>query len=143
MNRRSARGAAALLTLTVSPVRPDSVGPRRFEFSEFDEGSVMVSDRAAWTAYFVYVPHHGRQFNGGHQAQRWYIRPAGEVGNRPFSRPFASFAQAIDAIRDGSWDLAPSYADRQPIRLRGEGETSWDSAMPGPTCRSRFSPSCS
>jgi hypothetical protein len=109
--------ARALALLTVLPVT-DTELPRFHFHLPLADGSVVVEDRAVHVRLVVYTAKTVAQFHGGHRSYLWYVRPVGsDPINRPRSRPFASFADASNAVRSGSWGMATGDADRRPIRV--------------------------
>lgn len=78
---------------------------------------MLVEDTILGRRYLLYRARTAAETDGGHVRDRWYAREAG-VGpvNTPASRPFGSRAAALDAVRDGSWDLLPAPADCRSVR---------------------------
>lgn len=109
--------SSAAAALTVRSTADDPGYIPRFQFSEpLGDGSVLATDRVLMSRYLIYAARSKRQLDAGHVALKWYIRQAGDVGSKPASRPFDSRTEAIAALRDGSWDLIVSPADRRPVR---------------------------
>jgi hypothetical protein len=106
----------------------------RLDITPLTDAAVFIADRTTLESYFAYRPATGPEIRCGHDTRRWYVRRPGDIGNEPFSRPFESLDAAVAAIRDGSWDLVASYADRRPIKMQ---ERRCNSTSPGSTASSR------
>jgi len=68
-------------------------------------GSLRVLDRAGGAEVVVYTPTFRAQFEAGHRAGRWYVRPAEMVGGAPRSVAFSTAREAVEAVAADAWRL--------------------------------------
>ncbi len=109
--------AAARARALEAANQPWSQGPR-IEPRRVD-GSLVVRDPVTGDRVSVYTPRFNVQFQEGHEAARWYIRPVAAVGARPLSRSFPTAKAAVEAVEQARWRLDPPSASRPaPRRTR-------------------------
>ena len=111
----SSRRALAMLTrlpIHATPVPYLHVQPR------LADGTVRVLDRPTGGQFIVYTPQYKPQFQAGHRARRWYVRPAAHLGCEPESPNFATARSAIEAVAMGRWSLASLMSPRAGLPLR-------------------------
>jgi hypothetical protein len=93
-----------LAMLRVAPIDSASL-PRAHAAHRQVSGVFRLHDRPSGEDVFVYTPMFRSQFEAGHRAGRWYVRPVTSVGGAPCSVPFASAKEAIDAVGRDAWRL--------------------------------------
>lgn len=93
-----------LAMLRVAPVDSASL-PRAHVAHRQVSGVLRLHDRPSGEDVLVYTPMFRSQFEAGHRAGRWYVRPVTSVGGTPSSVPFASAREAVDAVGRGAWRL--------------------------------------
>jgi hypothetical protein len=98
--------------LTLRPVFTTPV-PRHHVESRAADGSRLVHDRATRERFVVYSPRFVHQFNAGHRAGLWYLRPSTDVEAIPRSVGFATARAAVEAVRAGDWRLSRSRLLRE------------------------------
>jgi hypothetical protein len=103
--------------LRLFPVAEAAV-PRIHVESARADGAWRVYDRPTGQRLLVYTPRLNRQFQGGHRAGRWYVRPAGDLGAEPRGPGFATARAALDAVAAGRWSFAALLADPRRPRVR-------------------------
>jgi hypothetical protein len=113
--RRSPSSSGALAMLTLLPVHAPAV-PRVHVEPRHPNGTLRVLDRISGERLLVYTPRFTAQFDAGHRAGRWYVRPANHVGIDLRSHSFASSRAAIEAVTAGRWSKGPAVASRT-VRL--------------------------
>jgi hypothetical protein len=104
---RNCRQALAMLTLApvfATPVPRLSVEPRS------PDGGLRVLDRATGERYLIYTPRFRAQFQSGHIARMWYVRPVANAGVSVQSRAFPTAHGAIESVREGRWRPAGALA---------------------------------
>ncbi|WP_337176945.1 hypothetical protein [Paludisphaera sp.] len=112
--------------LRVAPV--DSISlPRAHAAHRQASGAFRLHDRPSGEDVLVYTPMFRSQFESGHRAGRWYVRPVTSVGGSPHSIPFASAKEAIDAVGRDAWRLRVFRDDRVARRQRPRLRVIWAS----------------
>ena len=109
--RRSPSSSRALAMLTLLPVHAPAV-PRVHVEPRHPNGTLRVLDRITGEHLLVYTPRFTAQFDAGHRAGRWYIRPVNHVGIDLRSHGFATARAAIEAVTAGRWSKGTAVASR-------------------------------
>jgi hypothetical protein len=90
--------------LRVAPIDSASM-PRAHSAHGQVGGTIRIHDRPSGEDVLVYTPMFRSQFESGHSAGRWYVRPVASVGGAPSSLSFASAKEAVDAVGRNAWRL--------------------------------------
>jgi hypothetical protein len=118
--RRQPKGRdsrAALAMLTLRPVLARSV-PRHHVEPKAPDGVLIVHDRATSDQFVIYSPRFVPQFQAGHRAGKWYLRPLTDLGAAPCSPAFPAAGDAVNALRAGRWSIPAETRNRSRKRLR-------------------------
>jgi len=101
----------ALAMMTLCPVHTTPL-PRLHVAPRAPNGTLMVYDRAWGEQFLVYSPRFIHQFQAGHRAGFWYLRPATGVESGPQSQGYATAHTAIEALRAGHRGLSTVIRDQ-------------------------------
>jgi hypothetical protein len=97
--------------LTLLPVHEPAV-PRVHVEPRHPNGTFRVLDRFTGEYLLVYTPRFSVQFEAGHRAGCWYIRPVNHVGIDLRSQGFTTARAAIEAVTEGRWSKGAPVAGR-------------------------------
>lgn len=92
-------------SLVGSPLPRLHVSPKRAD------GRLYVHDRLTGAELMIYTPRFNSQFQTGHRAGRWYVKPVDEVGSTPRSIGFTTAREAVEAVARGAWRLRVIFPD--------------------------------
>ena len=94
--RRStiASSSRDLAMLRIAPIDSASL-PRAHVGRRQTSGSFRLHDRPSGEDVLVYTPTFRTQFEAGHRAGRWYVRPLTNVGGAPSSLAFSTAMEAV------------------------------------------------
>ncbi len=115
--RRQISSQRALAMLRLLPIQRAAV-PRIHVSPRQPDGTLRVHDRPTGQELVIYTPRFNRQFQSGHRAGRWYVRPAAHVGSDPQSPSFSTARTALQAVTTGHWSLDSVLASRAASALR-------------------------
>ena len=96
--------------LTLLPIHAPVV-PRVHVEPRHPNGSLRLLDRITGEQLLVYTPRFTAQFQTGHRAGRWYVRPGNHVGIDLRSHGFATARAAVEAVTAGHWSKGVAVAD--------------------------------
>lgn len=104
--RRSkiASSSRDLAMLRIAPIDSAPL-PRAHVARRQAGGSFRIHDRPGGEDVLVYTPTFRTQFEAGHRAGRWYVRPVTSVGGSPRSLAFPTAREAVEAVERGAWRL--------------------------------------